>query len=880
MQLNKKYNFLENARCCIDLCAAPGGWLQVASKHMPPNSLIVGVDLVPIRPIPRCITFAEDINSYKCRDQLRAHLKDWKADVVMHDGAPNVGTAWVQDAYAQSELTLQALKLAVEFLAPGGTFVTKVFRSKDYNNLIWVFNQLFHHVEATKPPSSRNVSAEIFVVCERFKNLSRIDPKFLDPRYVFKDLEPLRGNDMTGTSSQNLLENVVNPEKARRKREGYEEGNYTLYKTISAHDFIHGSDAVAILGTYNRITFSSEADKPILENPATNDEVKADCEDLKLLGRGEFSILMKWRKKVRESIGLGRKQNEPAAEPANHVEVEPLNEEEAIDEELARLNEESSKRARKERRRRNEARAKAIQKLQLNMTTPMDMGQDWTDEALQGGAEDVFALDPVERGRKGRQNVQLLDDEGNVDAEDAEEPQPATDVAEPDEDEDEDEDKRYRDMERDLDSMYERYQEERLNRDTKARAKEARRNSSKYEEWGGIDNKPAGSDDEDSAGEGTGGYDDATRRKFHEETYDSDDAEDDEDEREEMDVEPAQQPAPAPKKRKADPALLTSLESQPERQARESAESAMWFDNPIFKDMVPLENFAQKPANGASPPKENSTPELESTHDSEDEDDEEEEEDGDDDFEVVPREQVDVPEGQWDVRDEDQDAARRAQIEKYGLNTAEAVSMAQALVNRQMTKSDLVDQGFSKQNFNDKDDLPSWFLDDERKSYPTNLPVTKEAMASLRAKQRALDARPIKKVAEAKARKKYKAAKRLENAQKRAEAINENSELTEREKAENIDKVMAKSLRNSGKQRPNVQLVVAKGANRGIRGRPKGTKGRYKMVDARMKKDLRAQSTYRQHGWFELTDAERIAKRDGKKRSSSHKRPRRVPNGY
>ena len=121
-------------------------------------------------------------------------------------------------------------------------------------------------------------------------------------------------------------------------------------------------------------------------------------------------------------------------------------------------------------------------------------------------------------------------------------------------------------------------------------------------------------------------------------------------------------------------------------------------------------------------------------------------------------------------------------------------------------------------------------------------------MASLRAKQRALDARPIKKVAEAKARKKYKAAKRLENAQKRAEAINENSELTEREKAENIDKVMAKSLRNSGKQRPNVQLVVAKGANRGIRGRPKGTKGRYKMVDARMKKDLRAQSTYRRHG--------------------------------
>ncbi|KZT55508.1 FtsJ-domain-containing protein [Calocera cornea HHB12733] len=843
IQLNKKYNFLESAKCCIDLCAAPGGWLQVASKYMPVSSIIVGIDLVPIKPIPKVITYAADITTPRCRTLIRDSLKDWQADVVLHDGAPNVGTAWVQDAYSQSELVLMSLKLAVEFLIKGGTFVTKVFRSADYNNLMWVFNQLFGKVEATKPPSSRNVSAEIFVVCRDFLAPAKIDPKFLNPKHVFKDLsitKPIDG----GVINVNAHENVFQPSKKKRARDGYAEGDYTLFHAATAEDFVKGDDPVTLLGTHNQITFTSEEEKGWLKLECTTADVTANCADLKVLGKGDFKALLKWRTAVREEIGLESHTKAVEEFTETVVVTEELDEDEQINEELERLNTEALARKKRERRRANEIKTKAIQRMQLQMTAPMDIGLE--QEGLTADT-DMFDLAGAEKKiSRTSSGIDALGDD--MDEEDSEDGEDGIGAGMAPEDEDaEDEDAKMARIEAEMDGLYDAYRERMQERDSKFKVKQERQKNKELEEWGGIregnGSESEEDDDDDDAGER--GWDEVQAAKERYGEIDSDSDFDSESENEEQETSPPKargtkrprevEDVPNKRSRK----LITPLEDK----SALSKAASVWFDQALFKDLneeldaVVDELPATEPL---SPGDDEITPEMEEDEDLSDSNENSlPTKEDDDDFEIVPRE-PDSDDGEsWDVDDENEDALKEQHRQKYGLLTPEALTLASQLVNREKTRTQLLNDGFNRQTFNDKDGLPAWFLDDEQKYYRTNLPITKEAVAALRARQRALDARPIKKVAEAKGRKKMRAMRRLENAMKKAQGVNDTTEMSEREKAAQIEKLMKKGL-SKGKKKDDIKVVVAKGAHRGVKGRPKGVKGRYLMVDRRGKKELRA----------------------------------------
>lgn len=148
-----------------------------------------------------------------------------------------------------------------------------------------------------------------------------IDPKFLDPKHVFKDLAASLAPGESGISIGTAESNVFHPDKKRRHRDGYADGDYTLFKSLPASSFILGDDSISFLGSVNKITFLTEEEKEQdasycsdilfsyrsflhrwLDLDITTGDVKANCDDLKVLGKGDFKALLKWRLALREEV--------------------------------------------------------------------------------------------------------------------------------------------------------------------------------------------------------------------------------------------------------------------------------------------------------------------------------------------------------------------------------------------------------------------------------------------------------------------------------------------------------------------------------------------------------------------------------------------------
>ncbi|GAB1607235.1 pre-rRNA 2'-O-ribose RNA methyltransferase FTSJ3-like [Argonauta hians] len=771
IQLNRKFEFLQKSRVVVDLCAAPGGWLQVCVENTPVSAIVLGVDLVPIRPIHRVTCLQNDITTESCRVAIKKELQEWKADTVLNDGAPNVGKSWVHDAFQQAQLTLAALRLAAGILRKGGWFVTKIFRSKDYNSLLWVFKQLFKKVHATKPQASRNESAEIFVVCESYLAPDKLDSKFFDPKHVFKEVEETK-----------VLLNTFKPEQKQRNREGYADGLTNLYFAKNVSEFISSRDYLKVLASSTELVFD---DQSILEDPLTTEEIKICCKDIRVLGKKDIKRLIGWRKQI-------VKKRE--GETPQVVEEEKVDSDE--DEEL-KLQELLTS-AKEEERKTLKKRLKKIREQKLKLTQRMDMKMEFPDDEIEQ-VDDIglFQLQKI-KSEKGLEKIQ----KGDLNLEE-----------ELDDDDDD------------------------LFIPKKTRTASYNRDANDREDYDyNIDSddgeEPKGDDDDD---------DDISMAEFSEE--DDDDLKEYSKEKKKIEDEIKEAEDENP--------LLVSLT----KKKTISEKVAEWFS----KDSFSILNSKEKEGNeedsdddndnngtnqvdigmsGKSKaknkkkmedlielPKNNLVGRL-GRFDSDDSDDDianinnVHDDDDDDDTDSDENEENVIP----------QKAPKRAapQLDPEGL------ALAAKMIHSKKQRREVIESGYHKFMYDDTN-LPRWFLKEEEKHARKNVPVTKAEVEEYKKQMKEVDARPIKKVAEAKIRKKIRMTKKLQKVRKKAESVTDCVDTSEREKWLKIKEIYKKAGLLTKKKKEVSYVISKKGG--GTKGsKPKGP---YKVVDRRLKKDKR-----------------------------------------
>jgi 23S rRNA (uridine2552-2'-O)-methyltransferase len=167
LQLDDRFHLIRHGARVLDLGAAPGGWTQVALQRG--AQLSVGIDLLPIDPLPGAVFVEADVADPAVPPRL-ADLLGGPADLVLSDMAPNTTGHAATDHLRIMALAELAAEVGFGLLDAGGALVVKVFQGGSERHLLYTLKRRFRTVRHAKPPASRPESSELYVVATGFRS--------------------------------------------------------------------------------------------------------------------------------------------------------------------------------------------------------------------------------------------------------------------------------------------------------------------------------------------------------------------------------------------------------------------------------------------------------------------------------------------------------------------------------------------------------------------------------------------------------------------------------------------------------------------------------------------------------------------------------------
>jgi 23S rRNA (uridine2552-2'-O)-methyltransferase len=169
LELQEKDHLIRPGMTVLDLGSAPGGWSQVSADLVGHNGRVVASDILPMDSLAGVEFVEGDFTEDAVFEQILAAIDGKPVDVVISDMAPNLSGMNAVDQPRSMYLVELALDMARQVLAPGGSFVAKVFQGEGFDELTKDARTSFPQVLTRKPKASRPRSREVYLVGRDFR---------------------------------------------------------------------------------------------------------------------------------------------------------------------------------------------------------------------------------------------------------------------------------------------------------------------------------------------------------------------------------------------------------------------------------------------------------------------------------------------------------------------------------------------------------------------------------------------------------------------------------------------------------------------------------------------------------------------------------------
>ena len=163
-EIQQSDNIFKPGMTVVDLGAAPGGWSQYVVQQLGNKGRIIACDLLPMDPIVGVDFLQGDFRDELVLKALLDRVGDNKVQVVMSDMAPNMSGTPAVEIPRSMYLVELALDMCRDVLAPGGSFIVKVFQGEGFDEYLGQIRSLFTKVKVRKPDASRSRSREVYIV--------------------------------------------------------------------------------------------------------------------------------------------------------------------------------------------------------------------------------------------------------------------------------------------------------------------------------------------------------------------------------------------------------------------------------------------------------------------------------------------------------------------------------------------------------------------------------------------------------------------------------------------------------------------------------------------------------------------------------------------